>query len=295
MKKNISELEIHKTAPEGFSPQVQVAGCYLEIDNKLLLLQRAKENLQPGKWGVPAGKLEKDESPLNAAKRELFEETGIENVSQIQQVSALYIRKPGLDYTFYQFKVDLNLVPEVRLSHEHQNYQWATINDMENIALMEGAKEALEHYHNIVTKKRPDASVNAYLILRQGDQIFFQLRKNTGYCDGMWSLIAGHVENGESATAAMIREAREEIGIELSPEQLKVVHIIHRQTNRVNVDVFFECFSWKGTIRNCEPEKCEELAFFSLDQTPRNVVDYNIKALKAIQNHEFYSELGWNT
>lgn len=144
-----------------------------------------------------------------------------------------------------------------------------------------------------VIKKRSGASVNAYLILKQDDKVLFHLRKNTGYCDGMWSLIAGHVEDGESATAAMIREVREEIGIELSPSQIKVVHVMHRQTNRLNVDVFFDCPSWQGAIKNCEPEKCERLEFFSMEALPENVVEYNVTALNNILNREFYSEQGW--
>jgi len=55
--------------------------------------------------------------------------------------------------------------------------------------------------------------------------VLFQLRKNTGYCDGMWSLVSGHVEDGECATSGMIREAHEEIGITLSTAQIKVVHV----------------------------------------------------------------------
>ncbi len=91
MKKSASGLEIHEIVPEGFTPQVQVAACYLEINNKRLLLQRAHANLEPGKWGVPGGKLEKDETPENAAKRELLEEMGIssENDSQIKYINSL--------------------------------------------------------------------------------------------------------------------------------------------------------------------------------------------------------------
>lgn len=142
--------------------------------------------------------------------------------------------------------------------------------------------------------KRSGASINAYLILKHDNKILFHLRKNTSYCDGMWSLVAGHVEDGESATAAMIREAREEIGIELSFSQIKVVHVMHRQTNRFNVDIFFDCSSWQGAIQNCEPEKCEKLDFFSLDALPSNIVDYNATVLRAILNGEFYSEQGWD-
>ena len=125
------------------------------------------------------------------------------------------------------------------------------------------------------------------LILKQGNEILLHLRKNTGYCDGMWSLVAGHVENGEPATAAIIRETYEEIGIKLSPDQIKVVHVMHRQTNRLNVDIFFECPSWEGIIKNCEPEKCDKLEFFSLENFPNNIVDYNVIALKAIQMANF--------
>lgn len=142
---------------------------------------------------------------------------------------------------------------------------------------------------------RSGASINAYLLLKQDDKILLHLRKNTSYCDGMWSLVAGHVEDGESATAGMIREAREEIGIELSPAQLQAVHIMHCQTNRLNVDIFFQCTSWQGAIQNCEPDKCERLEFFSLEALPSNIVEYTAAALTAIANGEFYSEKGWNS
>jgi uncharacterized protein len=81
MEKANPDVEIHEREPEGFSPQVQVAACYLEIDGKLLVLQSAAGALESGRWGVPAGKLEKNETPESAARRELFEETGIEALS----------------------------------------------------------------------------------------------------------------------------------------------------------------------------------------------------------------------
>lgn len=142
-------------------------------------------------------------------------------------------------------------------------------------------------------KKRVGASVNAYLILEQNDKVLFHLRKNTGYCDGMWSLIAGHVEDNESAAEGMIREAREEIGLDLSPHQMQLVHIMHRKTDRLNIDLFFHCSSWQGQILNLEPQKCEKLDFFSLNALPCNIVDYNAVALRHISEGRYYSEMGW--
>ncbi len=295
MKKAI-DIEIHEKKPEGFSPQVQVAACYLEIDSKLLLLQRASNKLEPGRWGVPGGKLEKKETPEQAAVRELSEETGIslEHLSQVRYVGALYIRKPTVDYVYHLLKVQVDQMPDICLSNEHESYKWASLKDLEEMPLMAGGKEILDYYRKTLIKKRSGASVNAYLILRHKDEILFYLRKNTGYCDGMWSLVAGHVEDGEPASTAMIRETREEIGIELSSSQIKVVHVMHRKTNRLNVDVFFDCRSWHGVIKNLESEKCEKLEFFPVSVLPSNIVDYVAIALDHIAQGEFYSEIGWD-
>ena len=142
-------------------------------------------------------------------------------------------------------------------------------------------------------KKRSGASVNVYLLLQKENQILCHLRKNTGYCDGMWSFVAGHVEDGESATHAMAREAHEEIGIELIISDLKLVHIMHRQTNRFNIDLFFDCKSWQGMPQNCEPEKCEKIEFFQLDSLPSPMIDYHAVALKCAFQGQLYSEYGW--
>lgn len=141
------------------------------------------------------------------------------------------------------------------------------------------------------TKKRSGTSINVYLILKQQDKILLQLRKNTGYCDGMWSLVSGHVEDDESATAAMIREAYEEIGIHL--DHIHMTHVMHRKTNRLNMDLFFDCLSWHGILQNREPDKCENLAFFSPNNLPPNTIDCTTIALNHILKGIFYSELGW--
>ncbi len=142
-------------------------------------------------------------------------------------------------------------------------------------------------------KKRSGASVNAILILRKEDKILLSLRKNTGYFDGYYGLVSGHVEDGEPASAAMIREAKEEANLIIRPESLKVVHVMHRKTNRFNMDIFFECANWEGTMTNLEPNKCEELNFFSLEQLPDNIIPYISLALKAASQKDIYSEAGW--
>ena len=145
----LSDLEIHDKRPEKFVPQVEVAACYLEMDGKILLLERRKTKSEPGKWGVPAGKLEQNETPAEAAKRELFEETGIDiEIVHLTYIPTLYIQKLGYNFIFHPFKVDLPLhqIPEVQLSSEHENYKWATPEDMKNMPLIAGAWEAFQRY-----------------------------------------------------------------------------------------------------------------------------------------------------
>ena len=140
--------EVHEQIPPNFAPQVQVAACYLEVEGKLLLLQKTSGTSEPGKWSVPAGKMEENETPEQAAIRELFEETGItiENSSQMQPLRPLYIRKPRIDYVFHLFKVHLKQIPEVHLSDEHQSYRWVALEEIEKLPLMDGGQQALQHY-----------------------------------------------------------------------------------------------------------------------------------------------------
>ncbi len=135
--------------------------------------------------------------------------------------------------------------------------------------------------------------VAAYVVLRQGAK--FLLQKRIGrYMGGKYSLPAGHLEAGETAMHAIIREAYEEIGIELRQEHLHMVHIMHRKNpDREYVDFFMEAHEWNGAIENKEPEKCEELAWFDADFLPDNMVPEVRSALECIGRGQWYSEFGF--
>ena len=135
--------------------------------------------------------------------------------------------------------------------------------------------------------------VAVYLVLLRGDEVLLSLRENTGYADGQWSLVAGHQEVGEAATAAMIREALEEAGIIINKKDLIPIHIMHRNTNREAVDIFFECHQWENTPENKEQHKCGGLKFFSLQELPDNTLDFVKEAIKRGMEGDFFSEQGW--
>lgn len=119
--------------------------------------------------------------------------------------------------------------------------------------------------------------VAVYLVLRDADKVLLSLRKGTGWKDGWFSLVAGHVEAGESVEAAMIREAHEEAGIAVSPQNLRHVFTMHRMGADFKddyIDIFFECESWAGELRNAEPEKCGGLEWVSITNVPENTLGY---------------------
>jgi 8-oxo-dGTP diphosphatase len=130
------------------------------------------------------------------------------------------------------------------------------------------------------------------LLLRQG-QILLLQRQNTGFEDGNWSVIAGHVEGREPARVAMAREAWEEAGLRLDPQSLALVHLMHRRSDDERVSFFFRAERWRGEPVNREPQKCGALAWFALDALPANMVGYVRQGIELALAREVYSEFGW--
>lgn len=120
----------------------------------------------------------------------------------------------------------------------------------------------------------------SYVIFRRGGQVLLQLRQGTRYMDGHWgTAAAGHVEAGESAETAAVREAHEELGVRITAENLVPLTAMHRaQANgpavAQRVDFFFSCEKWVGEPRIMEPDKAADLQWFPLDELPTQVVPH---------------------
>jgi 8-oxo-dGTP diphosphatase len=134
--------------------------------------------------------------------------------------------------------------------------------------------------------------VDLHLILRQGVRILLGLRWNTGFSDGLYHLPAGHLEDGETISAGAIREAREELGIDIHPADLHLVHVMHQRSGRLSL--FFEVGKWSGDLVNAEPDKCESLDWIPGDRLPENMVPYAAVALQLIRNGENVGTHGWD-
>lgn len=133
----------------------------------------------------------------------------------------------------------------------------------------------------------------AHLILVQDDRILLLRRHNTGYEDGNYSVVAGHVEGNETAREAMAREAAEEAGLAIDPANLALCHVMHRRSDSERISFFFTASAWQGEPTNREPHKCSELAWYPVGALPSNVVPYVRHAIEQTLAGEPYSEFGW--
>lgn len=125
-----------------------------------------------------------------------------------------------------------------------------------------------------ITLDRPRVIVDVNLLIAKGDQILLGRRCNTGFADGHYSLPAGHLELGESVVVAAIREAKEELSIEINADDLSFVQVMHNAYGIGRLAFFFEVKQWSGDIVNMEPQKCDDLRWFSVAHLPVDMVPY---------------------
>jgi 8-oxo-dGTP diphosphatase len=133
----------------------------------------------------------------------------------------------------------------------------------------------------------------SYVVLRRsgddGERVLLQLREGTGFMDGHWAVsAAGHVEPGEDAVAAAVRETAEELGVRLARADLLPLCTIHRtapphERGDERVDFFFECRRWTGEPERREPHRAADLRWFDLAALPEPVVPHELRVLHGLR------------
>jgi ADP-ribose pyrophosphatase YjhB (NUDIX family) len=91
--------------------------------------------------------------------------------------------------------------------------------------------------------------VAVHIFLLRDNHVLLLRRANTGYEDGKYSVVAGHLDGGESVTQAAIREAHEEVGITLRLTDLTVVGVMHRVSTDERIDFFLVATTWGAYSR----------------------------------------------
>lgn len=99
---------------------------------------------------------------------------------------------------------------------------------------------------------------------------------------GCWSIVGGKVDFLETLEQCAIREAREEVGLEISLHSLLCItdHCLPAE-NQHWVSPAFLGQILSGELANCEPGKTREVRWFGLDQLPPNLTMTARNAIRA--------------
>ena len=142
-----------------------------------------------------------------------------------------------------------------------------------------------------MAKERFKITPAVYLVLIKENKILLSKRYNTGYFDGYYSFPAGHLDGGETLTQAMVREAKEEAGIDITPENLRLVHTMNKLVpDNERIDFFFTTEKRRGEPKNMEPEKCSDLSWFDTNNLPNNIIPSIQQAIDCVMKNIPYSE-----
>ena len=135
--------------------------------------------------------------------------------------------------------------------------------------------------------------VAGIIILRKGNKVLLTRRYNTGYEDGKYTLPGGHVEKGEEIKVAMAREAKEDVGVDLNPNDLVITHVFDRKVNDdvEYIDFVVETDKWQGTPEIMEKDQCDDIIWADIDKIPDNTIQFNKDVLT--KKYDFYIPYGW--
>lgn len=136
----------------------------------------------------------------------------------------------------------------------------------------------------------PRISIITRLILENKGEILLltQTTKN----GGKFSLPGGKVEANESPIQALIRECKEEADINVNVENLKLVHVLHRQkTEEVHIVMYFKTIRWHGNLMSKEPKKFKNVGWHPLDNLPQKMSKITRSVLDKFHKGVLYSEV----
>lgn len=144
-------------------------------------------------------------------------------------------------------------------------------------------------------RTRHKQSSSVFVILAKNERICMLRRKATGWMDGSLSIPAGGLDAGETIRSAAIREAYEEVGVRIAPENLQYVHTLHSTTNdQTWIGHFFQTTIWEGDPILRERDKHEDVQWQPLTALPSETIPYIRQALSCIARQQNYSEYGWD-
>lgn len=139
--------------------------------------------------------------------------------------------------------------------------------------------------------------VNVFVLalLHTTEGVLLVHRVGASFGDGLYSMVGGKVEAGETALQAIRREVLEEAALDIPESSFKLVHTLHRKGTETELIAL--CF--KVDVNNMpepcnnEPDKHDDMRFFAVDQLPENIIPAHRQIINCVQKGINYSQHGW--
>lgn len=273
---------------------------------------------EPGAWSLLGGGREaQDRSLEQTVRRELREEADLD-VPELTPFATEAAR--GSDGTTVPIKIyagrwngdpaDLTLTEGVMLA-------WFAPKVLPRLRISATTVDLVRRHHPVSTRatlapgapgraggsaaKAPEGTVlnivgvHLHLEDTQGRVLLGLRHPDSAYAPATHHYLAGHCER-ESAVACLVREAREEAGLVIDPDEVELAHVVHlvdTPGDTPRVQMIFRARSWSGTPEVREPDRCIGWRFWDADQLPERIVPYTRSAIDGIRAGRRYTELGW--
>ncbi|MBR5369982.1 MAG: NUDIX domain-containing protein [Bacilli bacterium] len=121
-----------------------------------------------------------------------------------------------------------------------------------------------------------------HMLIIKDNKLLVQKRKGSKLWPGYYAVPAGHIDEGENQYDALIREAKEELGIVINPENIINSYVVLRRNffeidgKRLEpyIDYYFEINEYEGTPKIIEEDKCDELIWADINNLPEPFINY---------------------
>jgi 8-oxo-dGTP diphosphatase len=97
------------------------------------------------------------------------------------------------------------------------------------------------------------------ILIRDGRVLLCHRSASKEWYPSVWDFPGGHVDEGESPTASLVRELREELGVAIPEPNGECLARLRMSDADMRVWLISE---WTGTPHNAAPEEHDEIAWF---------------------------------
>lgn len=135
-----------------------------------------------------------------------------------------------------------------------------------------------------------------FCLIIKDNKVLMELRKNK-FDAGLYSLVGGCMEDGETVKQAAVREIKEEVGLEVHEDDIEVISVLHRITPKPDswqsIEFVLLVNKFSGNPNLLENNVCGDLKWFPLENLPQNISHYAKQAIDNYINKEMFSEINF--